>query len=173
MIKILPAPPHQHRYMRLDLAWIELILKVMLGGGAEPTWIQIKTKVRSRELEYLTHLLLIWLVLDGRNTQATEQLFSWVKSYANILSSLGWRKMSIYLLLLFHYKNLERVNIRPTYIFNIVSCVKHLPILFDCLQVSSVPLIPKISLAHMADLQQLLQYTVSRHKIKSISKIQF
>jgi hypothetical protein len=112
-------------------------------------------------------------VLDGINTQAAEQLFSWVKSYANILSSLGWRKMPIYLLLLFHYKNLERVNIRPTQIFNIVSCVKHVPILFDCLQVSSVPRVPTISLAHMADLQQLLQYTVSRHKLKYINEILF
>jgi len=59
-------------------------------------------------------------VLDGINTQAVEQLFSWVKGYANILSTLGWRKLPIYLLLLFHYKNLERVRIRPTHIFNIV-----------------------------------------------------
>jgi len=28
-------------------------------------------------------------VLDGINTQAVEQLFSWVKGYANILSTLG------------------------------------------------------------------------------------
>jgi hypothetical protein len=60
-------------------------------------------------------------VLDGINTQAAEQLFSWVKNYASILSSLGWRKMPVYLLLLFHYKNLERVHIRPTHVFNIVN----------------------------------------------------
>ena len=64
---------------------------------------------------------LIVLVLDGINTQAAEQLFSWVKNFAKILSSLGWRKMPLYLLLLFHYKNLERVNIRPSRVFNIVS----------------------------------------------------
>ncbi|CAF5081190.1 unnamed protein product [Rotaria sp. Silwood1] len=88
-------------------------------------------------------MILTELVLDGINTQAAEQLFSWVKGYANILSSLGWRKMPIYLLLLFRYKNLERVHIRPTHIFNIAS---------------SVPDVPTINLAYLADKQQRLHY---------------
>lgn len=71
-------------------------------------------------------------MLDGINTQAAEQLFAWIKGYANILSTLGWRKLPIYLLLLFHYKNLERVNIRPTHIFNIVSFIKDFSILIEC-----------------------------------------
>ncbi|CAF2077322.1 unnamed protein product, partial [Rotaria magnacalcarata] len=82
-------------------------------------------------------------MLNGINTQAAEQLFSWVKTYANILSSLGWRKMPIYLLLLFHYKNLERMSIRPTHVFNIAS---------------SVPLTPTVSLAHAADTEQVSKY---------------
>ncbi|CAF4546184.1 unnamed protein product, partial [Rotaria socialis] len=78
-------------------------------------------------------------MLNGINTQAAEQLFSWLKNYANILSNLGWRRMPIYLLLLFHYKNLERMKIRPT-------------------QVSCIPNTPTISLAHTADAQQVRQY---------------
>ena len=58
--------------------------------------------------------------------QAAEQLFSWVKGYSKFLSALGWRKMPIYLLVLFHHKNLKRVNIRPTQVFNIASFAKHL-----------------------------------------------
>ncbi|CAF2670037.1 unnamed protein product [Rotaria sp. Silwood2] len=95
-------------------------------------------------------------VLDGINTQAAEQLFSWVKGYANILSSLGWRKMPIYLLLLFHYKNLERVHIRPTHIFNIAS---------------SVPNVPTINLAYLAEKQQRLHYeeTIKNQTITPIT----
>lgn len=119
-------------------------------------------EVSFSQSEYLTRLLLIWLVLDGINTQAAEQLFSWVKNYANILSSLGWRRMPIYLLLLFHYKNLERVSIRLTHIFNIVSCVWNSSLLVDSFQVSSVPIVHTISLAHMADAQQVLLYKVTK-----------
>ncbi|CAF1536164.1 unnamed protein product, partial [Adineta steineri] len=83
--------------------------------------------------------------LDNINTQAAEQLFSWVKTNSNILSTLGWRRMPIYLLLIFHYKNLERVGIRPTRIFNIIS---------------SIPNVPTISLAYMADVKQVQQHEV-------------
>ena len=114
--------------------------------------------------------LLISLVLDGINTQAAEQLFSWVKSYANILSNLGWRKMPVYLLLLFHYKNLERVSIRPTHVFNIVSRMKGFPILIYQFQILSVPIVPTISLAHMADIQQALNYQVHLMRIKPFCK---
>ncbi|CAF4601037.1 unnamed protein product, partial [Rotaria socialis] len=86
-------------------------------------------------------------MLNGINTQAAEQLFSWLKNYANILSNLGWRRMPIYLLLLFHYKNLERMKIRPT-------------------QVSCIPNTPTISLAHTADAQQVRQYEVSKIQIQ-------
>ncbi|CAM4785011.1 unnamed protein product [Rotaria magnacalcarata] len=90
-------------------------------------------------------------MLNGINTQAAEQLFSWLKNYATILSNLGWRRMPIYLLLLFHYKNLERMKIRPTQIFNIVSCI---------------PNTPTISLAHIADVQQVRQYEYIVKKIR-------
>ena len=93
--------------------------------------------------------------------QAAEQLFVRVNHYANILSTLGWRKMPVYLLLLFHYKNLERVKIRPTHVFNIVSCVNEFAIIIEYFQVSSIPKVPTISLAHMADVQELHKYEVS------------
>ncbi|CAF4025283.1 unnamed protein product [Adineta steineri] len=99
---------------------------------------------RSETLREIISLLCSTIrVLDNINTQAAEQLFSWVKTYANILSTLGWRRMPIYLLLIFHYKNLERVGIRPTRIFNIIS---------------SIPNVPTISLAYMADVKQVQQH---------------
>ncbi|CAF3306031.1 unnamed protein product [Rotaria socialis] len=91
-------------------------------------------------------------MLNGINTQAAEQLFSWVKNYANILSSLGWRRMPIYLLLLFHYKNLERMSIRPTHAFNIAS---------------SVPFTPTVSLAHAADTEQVSKYKEQQKQKKA------
>ncbi|CAM4837341.1 unnamed protein product [Rotaria magnacalcarata] len=91
-------------------------------------------------------------MLNGINTQAAEQLFSWVKNYANILSSLGWRRMPIYLLLLFHYKNLERMSIRPTHVFNIAS---------------SVPFTPTVSLAHAADTEQVSKYKEQQKQKKT------
>ena len=51
-------------------------------------------------------------VLDGVNTEAAEQCFSWLKGYASILSCLGWRRSPLFLLILFHNKNLERTNVR-------------------------------------------------------------
>ncbi|CAF3106075.1 unnamed protein product [Rotaria sp. Silwood2] len=64
--------------------------------------------------------------------------------------------MPIYLLLLFHYKNLERVHIRPTHIFNIAS---------------SVPDLPTINLAYLADKQQRLHYeeTIQNETITPIT----
>lgn len=109
-------------------------------------------------------------MLNGINTQAAEQLFSWVKGYANILSALGWRKMPIYLLLLFHYKNLERVNIRPTHIFNIVTPLAYIPIFIEYFQISLIPNLPTISLTYIADIQQILQQ-VSRFSLEKIFNI--
>ena len=100
-------------------------------------------------------------MLNGINTQAAEQLFSWIKGYSKILSALGWRKTPIYLLLLFHYKNLERVNIRPTLIFNIVSFLKYLPLPIHFFKTSLIPNVPTISLAHLGDAQQNLRHKAS------------
>lgn len=59
-------------------------------------------------------------MLDGVNTEAAEQLFSWLKGYASILSSIGWKRSLPFLLILFHNKNLERKNIRPNQTLDIV-----------------------------------------------------
>ena len=61
------------------------------------------------------------IVLDNVNTEAAEQSFSWLKRYSSILSALGWRRAPIFLLLLFHMKNLTRCHIRPNKIFEIVN----------------------------------------------------
>jgi len=64
---------------------------------------------------------MICLVLDGVNTEAAEQSFSWLKKYSSIISALGWRRAPVFLLLLFHMKNLERCPVRPNQVFDIVS----------------------------------------------------
>ena len=78
--------------------------------------------------------------------------------------------MPVYLLLPFHYKNLERVNIRPMHVFTIVNRMKDFPILSCQFQVASVPIVPTISLAHMADIQQVLNYQVHLMRMKSFCK---
>ncbi|CAF1513157.1 unnamed protein product, partial [Adineta steineri] len=57
--------------------------------------------------------------LDLINTQCAEQCFAWLKRYAAIISSLGWMRAPLYLLILFHYKNLSTCHVRPTKHFNI------------------------------------------------------
>ncbi|CAF1429914.1 unnamed protein product [Adineta ricciae] len=86
-------------------------------------------------------------LLDGVNTEAAEQLFSWLKGYANILSCLGWRRSASFMLILFHNKNLERKNVRPTRTFEIIS---------------KIPQVKNICLAHVAD-----STTLSDMKIKN------
>ena len=93
------------------------------------------------------------LVLDGINTEAAEQLFSWLKGYASILSCLGWRRSPLLLLILFHNKNLERTSVRPSRTFDIVShvsCIigRNVPCPF---QIGRVPRVTNVSLAHAAD----------------------
>jgi hypothetical protein len=60
-------------------------------------------------------------VLQGVNTEAAEQLFSWLKGYASIISSLGWKRASMFLLIIFHQKNLMTTRTKSNAIFNIVS----------------------------------------------------
>ncbi len=60
-------------------------------------------------------------MLDNVNTEAAEQSFSWLKKYSSIISALGWRRAPVFLLLLFHMKNLERCHVRPNQVFDIVS----------------------------------------------------
>lgn len=65
-------------------------------------------------------ILPFYIVLDGINTEAAEQLFSWLKQYSAILSCLGWQRIPLFLLILFHNKNLERTKVRPTCVFDLV-----------------------------------------------------
>ncbi|CAF4666218.1 unnamed protein product [Rotaria sp. Silwood2] len=59
--------------------------------------------------------------LNMINTQCAEQFFSWLKPYSTIISSLGWLRAPLYLLVLFHYKNLSTCRVRPNAHFDIVS----------------------------------------------------
>ncbi|CAF4176287.1 unnamed protein product [Rotaria magnacalcarata] len=81
-------------------------------------------------------------LLENINTQAAEQLFSWLKGYALIISSLGWKRASMFLLIIFHHKNLIATNIKSSSVFNIVNQVPHEP---------------TISLMHTADSISLLE----------------
>jgi hypothetical protein len=68
----------------------------------------------------MLNLTFLCLVLNGINTEAAEQLFSWLKRYSAILSCLGWQRIPLFLLILFHNKNLERTKVRPTHVFDLV-----------------------------------------------------
>jgi hypothetical protein len=56
-------------------------------------------------------------VLDNVNTQAAEQTFSWIRQYAAMISSMNWLHAPIFMLTLFHLKNLSLVRRRPSDIF--------------------------------------------------------
>ena len=69
----------------------------------------------------ILNTFIIYAVLDNVNTEAAEQSFSWLKKYSSIISALGWRRAPVFLLLLFHMKNLARCHVRPNRVFDIVS----------------------------------------------------
>jgi hypothetical protein len=60
-------------------------------------------------------------VLDNINTEAAEQCFAWLRKYAAVISSMNWLRAPVFLLVLFHLKNLSYVRRRPSDIFPIVS----------------------------------------------------
>ncbi|CAF3442820.1 unnamed protein product [Rotaria socialis] len=59
-------------------------------------------------------------LLDEMNTEAAEQNFSWLKNYSSIITVLGWRRAPVFLLLLFHMKNLALCHVRPNRFFDII-----------------------------------------------------
>lgn len=63
-------------------------------------------------------------VLKGVNTQAAEQCFSWLGRYSAILSSMNWLRAPVYMIILFHSKNLAHVNRRPSEVFRVVGNLK-------------------------------------------------
>ncbi|CAF1158424.1 unnamed protein product [Adineta ricciae] len=60
-------------------------------------------------------------LLDNVNTQAAEQTFSWLKQYANIMSNLGYLRAPLFMLILFHSKNMSSVKKSVSSVFNVVS----------------------------------------------------
>jgi hypothetical protein len=70
---------------------------------------------------YIIILDFFRLVLDGINTQAAEQCFSWLRKYASIISSMNWLRAPIFMIIIFHLKNLSYVRRKPSDIFSIVS----------------------------------------------------
>lgn len=61
------------------------------------------------------------IVLDNINTEAAEQCFSWLRKYACIISSMNWLCAPIYMVILFHFKNLSYVRRKPSDIFPVVN----------------------------------------------------
>lgn len=59
-------------------------------------------------------------MLKDVNTQAAEQTFAWLKQYAHIMSSLNHLRAPLFMLILFHLKNLSMVNKTTSFVFNIV-----------------------------------------------------
>ncbi|CAF4567428.1 unnamed protein product [Rotaria socialis] len=88
-------------------------------------------------------------LLTNVNTQTTEQIFSWLKDYAAIISSLGWKRASVFLLLIFHHKNLITTHAKCTSVFDIPHEIPH---------------IPDISLMHLADEMLTSNYTTNSSK---------
>mgnify|MGYP006904178672 FL=1 len=64
---------------------------------------------------------LLLLVLKDINTEAAEQTFSWLKRYANIISNMNHLRAPLFMLTLFHLKNLSRVKRSPSSVFPVVS----------------------------------------------------
>lgn len=95
----------------------------MSALGARPTCLLIRTqaKITSNNKYFIENSRFTVSELNAINTQCAEQLFSWLKRYSAIISSLGWVKAPLYLLLLFHYKNLSTCQVRPNAHFDIVS----------------------------------------------------
>jgi hypothetical protein len=65
--------------------------------------------------------IIVLLVLDNINTEAAEQCFAWLRKYASIISSMNWLRAPIFIMLLFHYKNLSFARRKPSDIFPVVS----------------------------------------------------
>ena len=59
-------------------------------------------------------------MLDDVNTQAAEQTFSWIRQYAAMISSMNWLRAPVFMLILFHLKNLSLVRRRPSDVFDAV-----------------------------------------------------
>jgi len=69
---------------------------------------------------------LLFLVLNNVNTEAAEQTFSWLKQYAQIISNLNHLRAPLFMLTLFHLKNLSRVNRQTSFIFDVVRLYRKL-----------------------------------------------
>lgn len=101
--------------------------------------------------------------LIGINTQAAEQLFSWLKSYAPILSNMGYQRLHVFLLILFHMKNMERIGIPSSTQLNYVRFSRMMfNISLICFQCHLVPNVPNVSLHHAVDVG-LQQRETKRH----------
>ena len=73
-------------------------------------------------LSILLTVYLFWfLVLQDINTQTAEQTISWFKQYAQIISNLNYLRAPLFMLVLFHLKNLSIVNKSPSYVCDVVS----------------------------------------------------
>ncbi|CAF1016734.1 unnamed protein product [Adineta ricciae] len=62
-------------------------------------------------------------LLKDVNTEAAEQTFSWLKHYAPIISNMNHLRAPLFMLILFHLKNLSRVKRSPSFVIDIIASV--------------------------------------------------
>ena len=89
-------------------------------------------------------------VLDNVNTQAAEQTFSWIGQYAPMISSMSWLRAPIFILILFHFKNLSLVGRKPTNVFNVVRGTSYSMNVSDCFLRFCFPWLPLFPTYHWA-----------------------
>ncbi|CAF3562642.1 unnamed protein product [Rotaria socialis] len=58
------------------------------------------------------------------NTEAAEQCFAWLRNYGSIISSMNWLRAPVFMLILFHLKNLSYVQRKPSDIFPVYDIVQ-------------------------------------------------
>ena len=129
----------------------------------------MKTHVSMRSFTSVVVYIDYLAVLKDVNTQAAEQTFSWLKNYARMISSMGWMRTPLFIMTLFHLKNLATVNRPPSSVFDVVrvcntiACVDRF-LLFKALK---VPNVTGVSLCHLAEDLQMQLASTSPHPDKS------
>ena len=136
---------------------IEVIFGTTLDHSVDAQWIQIKIHVSVSNLTLTVVYMDYLAVLKDVNTQAAEQTFSWLKNYAHMISSMGWMRTPLFIMTLFHLKNLSAVNRPPSSVFDVVRIADTNQYVNRCLifKAPNVPHVTGVSLCHLAEDLQL------------------
>jgi hypothetical protein len=117
----------------------------------------MKTHVSVSNLTSIMIYIDYLAVLKDVNTQAAEQTFSWLKNYAHMISSMGWKRTPLFIMTLFHLKNMAAVNRPPSSVFDVVRIANTNQCVNRCLifKAPNVPDVTGVSLCHLAEDLQL------------------